>query len=187
MDNNNRRCPQCGGQMAQVGSEPHAVIYHCRSCGYDAYVQLSPDDNTEYLHKRSMLLGRVRQGIIDWELTPWDSLRRDIIDFTAAFHAARNDIHFQMAVIACLTKGFHDLDKERYKECKHIFKVTEKVYKRYVKNPSVIPPEMGDTGPMEYEEYRRMYKGCKNEFLGQKVAYKVLFKLGGKLVPIPRI
>ena len=184
---NERRCQQCGSKMVQTGTEYNTAIYHCRSCGNNEYVQMAANDNSEYLHRRSMLLGRVRKGILEWEVTQWDALRLEIIDFTNAFHAARNDLYFQMAIIACLTKGFHDLDDEKYKECKRIFKVTEKVYKRYAKHPENLPAEMGTTGAMEYEEYRQLYKKCRSEYQGQKLIYKALFAVGKKLIPIPKI
>ncbi len=187
MDNNDHRCPRCGSQMIHKGTERETAIYHCQSCGYNEYVKVTDDNTADYLHKRSMLLGRVSKGIIDWEITQWDVLRGEILDFVAAFHAARNDIGLKMAVIACLTKGFHDLDSKKYKECKQIFKVTERVYKQYSKNPSVMPVEMADTDAMEYEEYRRMYKACRYEFLGTKTAFKLIFRIGGKFIPIPKI
>lgn len=187
MSNNDHRCSQCGMKMVQVGTEGQTAIYHCRSCGNDEYVEITVNEKTDFLHKKSMLLGRVRKGIIDWEITQWDTLRNEIMDFTIAHQAARNDIYFHMAIIACLTKGFHDLDDRRYTECKRIFKVTEKVYKRYCKNPTVIPEEMGAAGASEYEEYRQMYKKCRNEFRNTKIAWKVLFTVGKKLIPIPKI
>ncbi len=187
MDNHDHRCPQCGSKMVQTGTEYKTAIYHCRSCGNNQYVKMSDDENTEFLHKRSMLLGRVRKGIIDWEVTQWDALRGELLDFTAAFHEARNDIYFKMAIIACLTKGFHDLDDKRYKECKRLFKITEKVYKRYAKHPETVPAEMGSSGAMEYEEYRDMYKKCRYDYQNKKIVYKVIFFVGKKLVPIPKI
>ncbi len=187
MNNNDHRCSQCGSKMVQTGTEYNTAIYHCRSCGNNEYVQMAVNDNAEFLHKRSMLLGRVRKGILDWEITQWDTLKIEIIDFTNAFHAARNDIYFQMAIIACLTKGFHDLDDKRYKECKRIFKITEKVYKRYSKHPENVPVEMGNTGAMEYEEYRQMYKKCKNDYKSHKLLYKAIFTVGRKLIPVPKI
>ncbi len=185
--NLNRRCSVCGSKMVQTGMEYQTVIYHCRSCGNDEYVKMTLGENTEYLHRRSMLLGRVRKGIIDWEITQWDDLRNEILDFTTSFQEARNDVYFKMAIIACLTKGFHDLDNQRYKECKSIFKITEKVYKRYTKNPAVIPEEMGNSGVMDYEEYRQMYKKCKYDYQNTKLMYKLLFSVGKSFIPIPKI
>ncbi len=185
--NNDHKCPRCGMMMTQTGVEMQTAIYHCRSCGYNEYVKISDNDNTDFLHKRSMLLGRVRKGIIDWEVTQWDTLRNEIMDFTIAYDAARNDIYFDMAIIACITKGYHDLDDKRYKECKRIFKVTEKVYKRYAKHPETLPSEMNFGTPVEYEEARGMYKKCKYDYQNKKLAYKVLFTVAKKLIPFPQL
>ncbi len=172
--------------MIHVGTEKQTAIYHCKNCGYDRFAPLPPGSGG-YLRRRSMLLGRVENGVIEWELTQWDDLRREISDFTAAFDMARNDIGLKMAVIACLTKGFHDLDDERYKECKRIFKITEKVYKQYAKNPNAVPDGMNNTDAADYEKNRLMYKSCRYDYLGHKTAYKLLFKLGIKLIPVPKI
>ena len=67
MNNQDHRCPQCGSKMVQTGTEYQTAIYHCRSCGNTEYVQVTVNEKTEYLHKKSMLLGRVSKGIIDWE------------------------------------------------------------------------------------------------------------------------
>ena len=91
-----------------------------------------------------------------------------------------------MAIIACLTKGFHDLDDRRYKECKRIFKITEKVYKRYLKDPLSVADAMGEAGPVEYEDYRKQYKHCRNEYRNTKLAWKLAYTIGKKLVPIPK-
>ncbi len=148
---------------------------------------MAVEDNADYLHKRSMLLGRVRKGIVDWEITQWETLKNEIMDFTIAYHAARNDIYFKMATIACLTQGFHFLDDKRYKECKRIFKITEKVYKQYSKHPGAVPSEMSEGSPLEYEEYRNMYKKCKYDYKNTKLVYKLLLKLGMKIIPVPKL
>lgn len=187
MNNQDHRCPQCGSKMVQTGTEYQTAIYHCRNCGNNQYVQITNNEKTDYLHKKSMLLGRVRKGIIDWDVTQWDTLREEIMDFTIAYHAARNDIYMHMAIIACLTKGFHDLDDRRYKECKRIFKITEKVYKRYLKDPVSVADAMGEAGPVEYEDYRKQYKHCRNEYRNTKLAWKLAFTVGKKLIPIPKL
>ena len=186
MNNQDHRCSQCGSKMVQTGTEYQMAIYHCRSCGNTEYVQITVNEKTEYLHKKSMLLGRVRKGVIDWDVTQWDALREEIMDFMTAFHAARNDIYMHMAIIACLTKGFQDLDDRRYKECKRIFKITEKVYKRCRKNPSLTADEFGETGAVDYEEYRQKYKKCRNEYRNTKLAWKLAYTVGKKIIPIPK-
>lgn len=184
------KCKRCGSLMAQSGSEGTQVMYHCSCCGYNEAVTMSAGDNTEYWVKRSALLGRVRKGVIDWETTAWDFLLRDILDFTTNYEAARYDIYFKISTIACLTKGFRDMDNERYRECKRIFKVTEKVYKRYCKDPMAktnFANETGSAGIMEYEEYRTLYKKCIYDYRCTQLAWKLLFSLGKKLIPIPKL
>ena len=187
MNNNDHRCKECGAKMDQIGTEYQTAIYKCKYCGHTEYVQFAPGDNTEFLHKKSMLLGRVRKGILDWEVTNWDVLRNEIMDFMTANHAARNDIYFRVAIIACLTKGFHDLDDQRYKECKRLFKVTEKVYKRYIKDPTAFASDFENGGVFEYEEYRNLYKKCRSDYRNTKLAWKLAYTVGKKLIPIPKI
>ncbi len=187
MSNNDHRCSQCGSKMVQTGIENNTAVYHCKSCGNNEYVELSQNDHAEYYHRKNMLLGRVRKGIIDWEVTQWDVLRGEIIDFTSAYQEARNDIYFEMAIIACITSGFHILDDKKYRECKQIYKITEKIYKRYMKHPEALPKQMENSGIVEYEEYRQMYKKCKYDYQNKKLVYKVLFTVGKKLVPIPKL
>ncbi len=187
MENQDHQCQRCGMIMVLKGTEGSTAEYHCKACGNKKLVPISIEENFSFLSKRNMLLSRVRKGIIDWEITQWDALRNEIMDFTAANSAARNDIYFQMSIIACLTEGFHNLDNVKYKECKRIFKITEKVYKRYSKYPSTMPPEMINGTPSEYEEYRDMYKKCKFEYQNRKLIMKLLFKVAKVFVPLPKI
>ena len=112
MNSNDYRCPRCGATMKQTGAERQKVSYHCSCCGYNEYVTIENNDNSEYWQKRSELLGRVRKGVIDWQTTQWTYLRDDILDFTAKYEAARNDIYFKISLIACLTCGFRDMNAE---------------------------------------------------------------------------
>ena len=183
------RCPRCGAIMAQKGAERSRVAYHCNCCGHNEFVELKNEDNSDYWMKRAALLGRVRHGIIDWDTTGWDYLMKDILDFTQNYEAARFDIYFKISMIACLTKGFHNMKTAEYRECKRIFKVTEKVYKRYCKDPDAkknFESETGADGILEYEEYRQLYKKCLYDYRCTQLLWKVLFSLGKKLVPIPK-
>lgn len=186
MNGNDLRCKRCGSIMVQKGAENQQVIYHCNSCGYNEYIAMNTSDNSAYWQMRSALLGRVRKGIIDWEVTGWDYLRNDILDFTASYEAARYDIYFKIATIACLTKGFHDMNNEKYKDCKRLFKVTEGVYKKYRKDPMAqehFKSETGSSGMVEYEEYRQLYKKCLYDFRCTQFAWKIVFGIGKKLIP----
>ena len=181
------RCPRCGTVMIQQGAEAGKAIFSCRSCGFKDYVDLTSSDNSDYLAKRAALLGRIRTGIFDWEATSWDNIRKDIVDFTTRYDAARADITFKVATIACLTDGFHNMNSEKYKECKQIFKISEKVYKRYTKDPSSYSiPQVDTTATMmEYEEYRALFKKCRYDFRQKKFLWKIAFFFFKKLIPKP--
>ncbi len=190
MNNNDRRCSRCGSVMVQTGSEHQKVAYSCKCCGYKEYVTMASDDNSAYWEKRSEILGRVRKGVIDWKVTQWQYLRDDILKFTASYEAARKDIYFMMGIIACLTKGFHDMNSDEYKECKRIFKITEKVYKKYRKDPLAsehFASETGSSGIVEYEDYRKLYKTCRNEYRNTKLVWKAVFFVAKKLIPMPKL
>ena len=190
MNTTDVRCKRCGSIMAQKGAENQYVTYHCNSCGYNEYVEMKTADNSEYWIKRSALLGRVRQGIVDWQVTGWDYLQNDIFNFMSSYEAARYDIYFKIATVACLTKGFHDMNNEKYRDCKRLFKVTESVYKRYRKDPMAndgYKKETGETGMVEYEEYRGLYKKCLYEFRCTQFAWKILFTLGKKIIPFGKL
>ena len=64
--------------------------------------------------------------------------------------------------------------------------MTEKVYKRYLKSPGAKLDEMGELGPEDYEDYRKQYKKCRNEYRNTKILWKVAFTIGKKLIPIPK-
>ena len=186
MTNTEVKCKRCGAAMNQKGSMHDQVLYECPFCGYTEYVTLNNDSNSDYWIKRNHLLGRVRAGTIDWQTTDWDYLKKDILGFMTNYDVAQYDIYIKVGLIACLTKGFHDLDSQNYLECKRIFKGTEKIYKRYRKDPLArehFSKETGDAGITEYEEYRHLYKKCLYDFRSEQIAWKILFKLGKKIVP----
>ncbi len=180
MNLRDRKCPKCGGPMIQTGAERGIVHYKCRSCGYEDSVVLPAGDNEVYWQARSQLLGRVRLGVSQWETTQWDILSRDIHRFMTNYEAARVDIYFKMAQIACMTSGFHNLNNEQYKECKQLFKLTEKIYKAYCKNPvnpHVYDDATGNAGFDDYQEYRDLYKKCRNEYRNTKLMWKAAFSI----------
>lgn len=187
MDNNNRNCPRCGSTMKQTGGAHGFVRYHCSSCGNDDYIELETDSNFEYWQKRGVLLGRVKEYIIEEASAyQWDHLGKEILDFTTHYPESNIDIYFTISLIACYTHGFTDMDNEKYKRCKAMFKATEKVYKKYCKDPNAktnFSKETGDSGVAEYEEYRTMYKKCWFEYQKNKLAWKIAFKLCKFLIP----
>jgi hypothetical protein len=113
-------------------------------------------------------------------------LGKEIHDFITHYPEANVDIYFTMALIACYTNGFCDMDAVKYKKCKSMYKATEKVYKKYIKEPNaktIYAKETGDSGIAGYEEYRAMYKKYWFEYQKNKLAWKIAFKLCKFLVP----
>ena len=180
----NTICSKCGAQMTQTGAENDKARYHCSFCGSNVILDLSAENNVEYWERRTALMSRVRQGILEWETTPWDYLSRDIIDFTSRYEDASNDVYFKIAIIACITSGFRDMNEEKYKQCNQIFKLTERTYKRYQKNTLTASkrsfPHAEDVD--KYREYRTMYKRCRNEYRNTKLLWKACFAVGKKLL-----
>ncbi len=169
-------CPRCGGEMKQTGGENNRVRYHCPFCGSDAYVELSSDDNVEYWHKRAEILERVRIGVFEWKTAPWDYICRDVVNFMGRYEEASVDVRLKMALVACMTQGFHAMDAEKYKECKMIFKATEKIYKAHLKALERAMREFPKAEDIAvYEEHRALYKKCRDEYRNTKLLWKAGF------------
>ena len=176
-------CSKCGAEMTQSGADNQKVRYHCSFCGNNVSFDLSTQDNTEYWERRSALMARVKKGILEWEITNWDYLSRDIISFTSSYDDAADDVYFKIATIACITYGFNDMSEEKYRKCNQIFKLTEKTYKLYRKDKPIAPgafPHSEDIN--SYKEYRAMYKRCRNEYRNTKLLWKACFAIGKKVL-----
>ena len=179
----NTICSKCGAEMTQTGAENNKARYHCGFCGNNMLLDLSMEDNAEYWERRSALIVRVRQGILEWETTPWDYLSRDIIDFTSRYEDASNDVYFKIATIACITSGFRDMNEEKYRQCNQIFKLTERTYKRYQKNTLTSKSSFPHAEDVDkYKEYRTMYKRCRNEYRNTKLLWRACFSVGKRLL-----
>lgn len=182
MNQSEHRCPSCGMIMIQTGALEGKAIYKCKGCGRQEYVDLAAEGNMTFLTKRAELLSRTAKGVLDWKITQWDTLRRDIQDFMGSYDDARDDIHLHMAVIACVTYGFHNMNTQIYKECKRPFKFTEQLYKQHRK--LLKKTGSGNIQNIEkYVEYRTMYKACRNEYRNTKLAWKLAFTVAKKLIP----
>lgn len=175
MDSQIILCPQCGAHMKQAGTMQGSICYECEFCGQAKIVKLEENQpNTVYWKKRAELLSRVRKGILDWQGTNWTFLYNDIIDFTDRYEEARDDVYFKMAIVACVTDGYNTMNKEKYKRCKAIFKVTEKCYKMENRALKESYNEAVKNRLVEYEEFRNMYKQCRSEYRNTKIYWKIL-------------
>ena len=169
------KCSQCNARMEQTGTVKGAVCYRCEFCGQVEMIkQEAEQGNAVYWMQRAELLARVRRGILDWQGTNWDLLYRDVADFLGSYEEAREDTYFRIVLVACLTEGYNTMDKEKYKRCKAIFKVTEKVYKMELHNLKETHKELDQKQMTEYEEFRNMYKQCRSEYRNTKIYWKIL-------------
>lgn len=178
----NTNCPLCGAAMTQSGAERNKVYYHCGFCGHNTSIEMASDDNAEYWQQRRDLLLRVSRSIIDWKLANWEYLLLDVVSFMGKYEEARFDVSLKTAQLACLTKGFRDMDDEKYRESKRIFKVTEKIYKQHIKALANTIKEFPNPEDVtKYQEYRMQYKKLRDDYRNTKLVWKIGFLAGKKL------
>ncbi len=184
MDNGKNICHNCGGIMKQTGAALHVVYYKCPFCGESAALAQEHDSNVEYHMKHAELVRRINQSLFDYKSAAWEPLRRDIVDFMSRYQAATQDIALQMGLIMCLTKGYSHMDADIYKRCKLMYKTTQKMYKAFEKeNKATVDPEIIQEYD-EYRDHRKLYKKCRDEYRNTKLAWKGLFFVAKRLVPI---
>lgn len=161
--------------MTQTGADLTTARYSCSSCGFMKAVSIGDQGNTEYEQRKSDLLARVRIGFVDWRVMQWASLQKDLLDFISRYEAARGDIQLQMGVVACITSGFQFVDDEKYKQCKLLFKVTEKIYKQQMKQlKRQSNPKLYES-TSDYKDLRAKYKKCRNDYRNTKLIWKAVF------------
>ena len=175
------QCPQCGATMMQKGADMNAARYRCGSCGFMKSVSLGEEGNLEFDQRKSDLLARVRLGLVDWRVTQWDTIQKELLDFIARYEAARNDIQLQMCVVACITNGFQMMDADKYKQCKILFKVTEKIYKQQMKMLKQQTDSKLYESVNDYADLRTKYKKCRNDYRNTKLMWKTAFFIFKKI------
>ena len=179
-----KQCPVCGSPMEQKGADMQYAFYRCVSCGHEQAVSLGDDPNAAYALRKRDLISRLNEGMVDWRVTGWEQLHKDLADFISRYDAAQLDIQLQIGLVACLTKGFNTLDGDTYKKCKVIFKTTEKTYKMHLK---ALKAQM-DPGLYEsvtdYKKSRSKYKVCRNQYRNTKIMWKAVFILLKRFVPL---
>ena len=177
------KCPQCGATMAQVSADTTMALYRCSCCGYKTSVSMSLESNAQYWEKKTELMARTYNGIAEWQTTNWNYLRKELLDFMARYEDSQTDIRFKMAVLACITHGFHYMTIDNYKECKAIFKTTEKLYKGILRSLKQAPDAKMTEQADDYKKNRTLYKKCRNEYRNTKIAWKVAFTVLKKFIP----
>ena len=182
-----KTCPICGGMLEQQGADLNNIYYKCTSCGQTEVEKIKEDEvNAAFEMAKRELLGRIRSGFVDWRATQWEQLQMDLLDFINRYDQVQDDIRFQMAIVACMTKGFNILDAEKYTECKKKFKIIDKAYKKHLKALKIQASDPALSESMEdYKESRKKYLKLRNEYRNTKLAWKLVFTIMKKLIPMP--
>ena len=155
------KCPVCGGPLNQEGADMECAYYRCVACGHLATVKVKLDENAAYALGKRELTARIREGLLNWQLTHWDRL--------------------QMGQVACITHGFNVMDAEKYRQCKLLYKQTERMYKHHLKMLKIQQDAAMTDSVNAYSEQRLQYKKCRNNYLNTKLAWKILFTVLKKL------
>ena len=175
------QCPNCAAPMKQIGADSDYVQYQCIACGFKSLIPLTDQSNIEYSATRTSLLARIRVGLIDWKITSWNSLYKELVNFIGRYEEAQKDIELQMGLAACITSGFQMMDSEKYKQCKTIFKLTESMYKYHLKMLKKQANAALFESVNHYKELRARYKRCRNDYRSTKLIWKVIFFLFKRL------
>jgi len=141
-----KKCPKCGGTLEYTGSDSKNCFYECPYCGDQTMFSMEGDGGAAIAFEatKKELFERLRRGLEDWRAANWDSLYKDFSGFIAAHDHLQNDVRCQLALIACLTKGFNRMDPDKATYCKALIKSVDKMYKqqkkelkRKIKNPAL--------------------------------------------------
>lgn len=182
MNQDKKQCPICGGLIQSDGADRQYAYYLCMACGNRVSVPLDEDGNQGFVQEKRELLGRIRLGMVDWQVTQWDRLHTDLIKFINRYDEAQTDIQIQIGLVACITKGFNALDPETYGQCKKLFKCTEKLYKQHLKTLKRQAEPSLNESVTDYRESRDKYIKCRNEYRNTKLAWKAVFFILKKLL-----
>jgi hypothetical protein len=134
------------------------------------------------------LFAKLNEGFIDWRVTNWKQIREDFVHFMDQHpeleNELQNDLQFQMAILACETKGFNMMELEQYRETKARFKMIDKIYKRRLKfmRAQLKDPVLSESVE-NYKLSRAQYVELRNQYLQTKILYKVFWSVLKKLSP----
>ena len=178
------KCERCGAYMKQVGAEGQTVLYHCTACGANATVTVAADNNTELIAQKTELLIRISAGIAAWDSTQWEYLKKDLLAFMARYPDVKSDFRMQMALLATITHGYHYVSEETYKECKTIYKLTDRLYKCMARELKGTTDPHAIESSEEYKKNRALYKKCINDYRNTKLEWKLAFSVVKKFIPV---
>ena len=172
-----KKCASCGGTLRYTGADSQNAYYECPHCSEQVIFAIESEGgvNLVFETRKKELLARLRRGFDDWRAINWDQLYKDIVEFISAHEQLQNDIRFQMAIVACLTKGFHAMDAEKSRQCKILIKGIDKMYKQQtkelkqkIKNPALVE-SVG-----EYEAIREKYAKLQSDYANGRLPWNML-------------
>ena len=172
-----KKCEGCGGVLKFMRTDAYNSYYECPHCGELVTISNASEGgvNLVFESAKNDLLSRLRRGFEDWRVTQWDQLYRDFVDFTSAHQHLQNDLQFQMAIVACLTKGFNAMDAEKYQQCKTLFKITDEMYKMQIKELKAQAKNPAYSQTIgEYEASRAKFVKLHNEYVNSKMPWKLI-------------
>ena len=174
------KCTEDGGNLKFLRCDRHAIYFECDCCGHkDKYTFSTKEESNNYIEgAKQEMLGRIRDGIADWQRAQWEQLHKDLVDFINRFSPLEHDIEIQIARIACITSGFNLIDDQKYKSCKARFKVMDKIYKAELKRLKKLTKKPVLSETMEgYRASRAKYLKLRNQYLEQKFIWKIFFSI----------
>lgn len=171
------KCSACGGGFEFQYCDMKYIFFRCKHCDFGVYYEFRDEEEAHRFaeEENQTILGRLRAGFVDWEVTQWDQLHDDIVAFINSHPYVENDIRFHMAKIACITRGFHIMDEEVYERCHNRFTVADKIYKVLLKSAEkkANNPELSAILE-EYHEARHYYVALQTEYVAVKTAKKAV-------------
>ena len=183
------KCSACGGGFEFQYCDMKNIYIRCRNCGFGTcYTFGSEEEAHRFANEENReILDRVRAGFVDWEMTQWDHLHDDIVDFINTHPYVESDIRFHMAKIACITRGFHIMDDDIYERCHSRFSAADSIYRIILKNAKekAEDPDLSATLE-EYQNARLYYIALQTEYIAVKTAKKAVKVVLKKLAkPLP--
>lgn len=166
-----KKCAGCGGTLQYTGADAINSYYECPCCGDRTMIPIADDGSARILFesKRKELFERLRRGFEDWRVINWDQLYKDFVDFIGAHDHLQNDLQCQLALIACLTKGFNRMDSDKEAYCKVLIKSVDKMYKQQKKDLKRQMKNASARDPFEdYDSLRAKYDKLQKDYTGRK-------------------
>lgn len=183
-------CKECGGIFEFERCDRQRIYLRCRHCDFGMYYEFRDEEEALRFaeEENEELLSRLRRGVKDWELTQWDRLHDDVVEFINTHPYVETDIRFQMAKIACITRGFHMMDEDIYQRCHGRFNVAESIYRTLLENAKQQALDPSRSASMaDYKQARAYYLYLQGEYVALKMAKKaatiIVKKLAKPMIP----